>query len=174
LIERCLSALARPAEDLGAVFERFLVIYRARSVETTCLYPGMREALDEIAKHAKLAVLTNKPGDLSRAIVRELGIAGRFIEVIGGDDLGTKKPDPEGLLKLSALAGAGPEETALVGDSAVDVITARQANALAIGALWGYDRAGVELERPDIAVRAPKDVARLFSPEPSSPARPPR
>lgn len=163
LIERCLEFLGRPPLDAGAVFERFLVIYRARAVETTLLYPGMRDALDQIERHAKIAVLTNKPGVMSRAIVRALGLEGRFVGVIGGDDLKTKKPDPEGLLKLASLAGVSPLETAMVGDSAVDVQTARRAGALAIGVLWGYDRAGVEQERPPLVATAPADIARLFT-----------
>ena len=165
LIERCLAALQRPAEDLGPMFDRFLVVYRARLVETTCLYPGMREALDEIGRHATLAVLTNKPGAFSRAIVSRLGLDGRFIDVIGGDDLKTRKPDPEGLLRITAQAGVRPEETALVGDSAVDILTARHAGALSIGVSWGYDREGLEQAGPDIIVRTPVEIARLFRSE---------
>lgn len=162
LIERCLAALARPGADADPVLGRFLRVYSARAVETTCLYPGMREVLEEAAKHAKLAVLTNKPGDMSRQIVRGLDLDRFFISVIGGDDLGTKKPEPEGILTLATLAGADPEEVALVGDSAVDVLTARRAGALAIGVRWGYDRPGMERERPDLVARAPADILRLF------------
>ena len=162
LIERCLAALGQPASDVDAVFDRFLPIYRARLVETTLLYPGMRDALDRLRPRAKMAVLTNKPGDFSRAIVSVLGLEGRFISVIGGDDLETRKPDPEGLLKLCAKAGVQPSEAALVGDSAVDVVTAKNAGALSVGVLWGYDREGVERERPDALIRTPADLATLF------------
>jgi phosphoglycolate phosphatase len=163
LIERCLESLGHPAADVGPVFERFLPIYKSRLVETTLLYPGMRDALDRIATagHAQLAVLTNKPGSMSRAIVCALGLEGRFIDVIGGDDLKSRKPDPEGLLKLCAAAGVPPREAALVGDSAVDMLTAKNAGALAAGVLWGYDREGVERERPDVIVAHPVDLVRL-------------
>jgi phosphoglycolate phosphatase-like HAD superfamily hydrolase len=57
-----------------------------------------------------------------------------------------------------------PEETALVGDSAVDVRTARRAGALAVGVLWGYDREGVILERPDIVIEEPGALACALSP----------
>lgn len=162
LIERCLALLEKPPGDLTPAFERFLSLYRSRLVEATILYPGMREVLGEIGKHAKLAVLTNKPGEMSRAIVRELGLDRCFIEVIGGDDLPTRKPDPEGLLKLAGLAQVRPDETALVGDSAVDVLTARNAGGLAIGVSWGYDRAGMERERPDLCAQDPAHLARLL------------
>jgi len=162
LIERCLQALGRPVEDVDAVFDRFLPVYTGRRVETTRLYPGIDEALTEIEKQARLAILTNKPGDLSRAIVRDLKLGWRFIEVVGGGDLKTKKPDPEGLLAIAARAGVSVAETVLVGDSAIDILTAHNAGARSIGVLWGYDRAGVEKERPGATVATTEDLARLF------------
>jgi phosphoglycolate phosphatase len=163
LIERCLGALSRGGDDVGEVFDRFLPIYRARLVETTLLYPGMRDALDAIAPRARMAVLTNKPGDFSREIVRALGLAGRFIDVIGGDDLKTRKPDPEGLLKLCAMAGVPPAEAALVGDSAVDIQTAKNAGALAVGVQWGYDREGMEQAAPNATFAHPAELTKLWS-----------
>jgi phosphoglycolate phosphatase len=168
LVERCLGALGRPHEETTPVFERFLAIYRGRLVETTRLYPGMTQALDAFGKHAALAVLTNKPGDMSRAILLALGISGRFSGVIGGDDLKTRKPDPEGLLQLAGRAGVRPENTFLVGDSGVDIVTARNAGAFSIGVLWGYDREGVEREGPDFIARTPEDLPSALA---SIPAR---
>ncbi len=162
LIERCLAASGRPPADVGAVFDRFLPVYRARLVETTLLYSGMRDALGLVEAHAKMAVLTNKPGDFSRTIIRTLGLEGRFIDVIGGDDLETRKPDPKGLLKLCAIAGVAPADAAMVGDSAVDILTAKNAGALAIGVLWGYDREGMERERPDVTLAHPVELLRLW------------
>jgi phosphoglycolate phosphatase-like HAD superfamily hydrolase len=75
--------------------------------------------------------------------------------VIGGDDLETKKPDPEGLLRLAAAAGVPPGRAALVGDSAVDVRTARAAGAVSIGVAWGYDVAGMRAAGPDVEIAAP-------------------
>ncbi len=164
LIERCVFASGQSPESTSLIFDRFLAIYGSRLTETTRLYPGMKEALDQIARSARVAVLTNKPGAMSRAIVQDLGLSGRFMAVIGGDDLPSRKPDPEGLLKIAAQAGVPPEQTALVGDSAVDVLTARNAGAIAIGVLWGYDRGGVLGERPDVAMEKPSELASLFAP----------
>jgi len=161
LIERCVRAAGKPEADIGRVFERFLAIYGSRLTETTRLYPGMSDALDRLESTSRLAVLTNKPGAMSRTIVKDLGLASRFIAVIGGDDLSTKKPDPEGLLKIAAEAGVTPGETALVGDSAVDVRTARNAGALSVGVLWGYDREGVAAEKPDVIATDPRDLMSL-------------
>ncbi len=171
LIERCVDAAGHHTDDLGLIFDRFLAVYGSRLTETTRLYPGMREVLGRIEASSRLAVLTNKPGAMSRVIVQDLGLSGRFIAVIGGDDLPSRKPDPEGLLKIAAQAGVRPEHTALVGDSAVDIVTARNAGALAVGALWGYDREGVLRERPDTIVEKPSDLAALFVSFPDETAR---
>lgn len=162
LIERCVEAAGQSRDQVGRIFDRFLVIYASRLTETTRLYSGMKEALDHLEGFARLAILTNKPGGMSRTIVQDLGLLGRFIAVIGGDDLKSKKPDPEGFLRIAAQAGLRPGETALVGDSAVDMLTARNAGAMAVGALWGYDREGVLRERPDLAVEKPSDLASLI------------
>ena len=161
LIERCVEAAGQSRDHVGRIFDRFLVIYGSRLTETTRLYSGMKEALDHLAGSARLAILTNKPGGMSRTIVQDLGLLGRFIAVIGGDDLKSKKPDPEGFLKIAAQAGLRAEETALVGDSAVDILTARNAGAMAVGVLWGYDREGVLRERPDLLVESPSELASL-------------
>jgi phosphoglycolate phosphatase len=170
LIERCLSAAGKTPGDLAAVFERFMAIYRSRLTETTHLYPGMKDALDELERGGlRLAILTNKPGDMSRVIVRDLGLEGRFVPNIGGDDLKTKKPDPEGLLKILSELGCRPEEAAMVGDSAIDIRTAKNAGTLSVGVTWGYDRAGMEAEKPDLIVDAVKDLARITALAPASP-----
>ncbi len=165
LIERCVAAAEGPRDDVGRIFDRFMEVYASCLTTTTRLYVGMDEALDRIGASARLAVLTNKPGTMSRAIVRELGLEGRFCAVIGGDDLASKKPDPEGLRSIAAAAGVRPEESALVGDSAIDIRTARRAGALSVGVLWGYDREGALGEGPDLTVESPADLARMIQHE---------
>lgn len=162
LIERCVAAAGKRPEDVAKIFDRFMTIYGSRLTETTRLYEGLEGALDRIGASVPLAVLTNKPGDMSRSILAGLGLADRFIAVIGGDDLASRKPDPEGLLKIVAQAGVRPEETALVGDSAVDIRTARRAGALAVGVMWGYDRPGVASEGPDVSVEKAEELAPLL------------
>ena len=163
LVERCLAAAEKPHDDVSRIFDRFLAIYSSRLTETTVLYPGIGAALDVLAAAARLAVLTNKPGGMSRTIVKDLGLSDRFIAVIGGDDLGTRKPDPEGLLKIAAEAGITPGDTALVGDSAVDIQTAQNAGAFAVGVLWGYDREGVIQANPDRVIQDPRDLTSLLA-----------
>jgi phosphoglycolate phosphatase len=147
LVARSLAAagLPEPPED---VLPLFMEEYGKRLLDTTRLYPGVVEALDALADR-RLAVLTNKPAGLSRAILQGLGVEGRFFRVYGGDDFPTRKPDPQGLRTLMADAAAGPAETALVGDSAVDVRTARAAGVRALAVDYGFDRASLSEDPPD-------------------------
>jgi phosphoglycolate phosphatase len=158
LVERCLAArgLSHAADE---ILPLYLETYRAGLLVETRLYPGVAEALDAL-RGRTLAVLTNKPGDFSRTILEGLGIAGRFARIWGGGDVPAKKPDPAGLLALVAALDAKPDEAVLVGDSAVDVRTARAAGIVSIGVRYGFDPEGLERERPDVQI---DDVRSLVS-----------
>jgi len=105
LIERSLRASGLAARlEVEGVLAVFMECYAARLTATTRLYPGAAAALDALA-HLPLAVLTNKPGPLSRRLLDELQIADRFALVVGGGDLATKKPDPAGLLWIGPRGG---------------------------------------------------------------------
>ena len=131
----------------------FLQYYREHMLDHTRLYPGAREALDRMRDAGlKMAVLTNKPVRFSRDLLQGLGVAGHFALVYGGNSFETKKPNPEGLDKIMAELGARPERTLVVGDSAVDVRTARNAGALACGVTWGFQPETLAEETPDWVV----------------------
>lgn len=148
LVERSLRAagLDRPAEEVLPVF---LECYGERLLDTTDLYPGARKALDALADR-RLAVLTNKPGDLSRRLLEALSLTARFERIVGGDDRPTRKPDPEGLLWILEQLGVGPEAAVMVGDSAVDVQTGRAAGVFTVGFSGGYDPEGLATHPPDL------------------------
>jgi phosphoglycolate phosphatase len=137
LIEKSVGAVARPL-SVDALLPVFLDVYREVLLETTRLYPGVVETLEALAPR-RLAVLTNKPGDMSRAILSGLGVAHRFEWIWGFGDVPARKPDPVGLLRLIAAAGVASSETAFVGDSAIDVLTARAAGVRSIGVTYGFD-----------------------------------
>jgi phosphoglycolate phosphatase len=125
-----------------AAFAFFLTYYRAHKLDFTTVYPGVMESLEALktmpdGSARKMAVLTNKPVGPARAICDGLGLSPYFFAVYGGDSFAAKKPDPMGLLALMAEAGAGPEETLMVGDSDVDVKTARNARTWALGCSFG-------------------------------------
>jgi len=138
----------------------FLECYRPRLLERTRLYPGVREALEALASR-HLAVLTNKPGDFSRAILEGLDVARFFRRVYGGGDLPGKKPDPVGLQRLLAETGTRPEGAVMVGDSAIDVRTGRAAGVRTIGVAYGFDPEGLAREAPDLMVDDLRGLAGL-------------
>jgi phosphoglycolate phosphatase len=139
------SGIARPAEEALPVF---LEEYERRLTEHTRFYPGIEDVLDRLAEHP-LAVLTNKPGGMSRRILDALGASPRFFRVYGGGDLPSRKPDPEGLQRLMAESMATPAATVMVGDSSIDVQTGRAAGARTVGVRYGFDPESLISEPPD-------------------------
>jgi phosphoglycolate phosphatase len=148
------AGLPLPVEDVLPVF---LEAYAGCLLDTTRLYPGVADALERL-RDRRLAVLTNKPGDMSRTILGGLGIADRFFRVYGGDDLATRKPDPAGLLRLAAEAGVDPSAALMVGDSAVDVRTGRAAGAATAGVTYGFDAGSFREDPPDLLVDSLRDL----------------
>ena len=148
LIERCLraSGLELPAAD---VLPLFLEAHRGCMLDTTRPYPGVEEALDALGPRV-LAILTNKPGDLSRELLQGLGLLHRFRRVYGGGDLPERKPDPGGLLRILEEAGATPAEGVMVGDSDLDVLTGRTAGVLTVGVSYGFDPGSLRAAPPDL------------------------
>lgn len=139
----------------------FVQAYRQRMLDNTTLYAGVREVLDAL-RDRDLAVLTNKPGDMSRAILSHLGVAERFFRIIGGGDLAEHKPDSGGLLQLIAACGATPERTIIVGDSAVDVRTGRAAGTHTVGVTYGFAPDSLATEPPDALINDLRDLLPLL------------
>jgi len=157
LIARSLAraGLSVPVEDVLPVF---LEAYASCLLDTTRLYPGAAEALDRL-RGRRLAVLTNKPGDMSRAILGALGVADRFSRIVGGGDLPSKKPDPAGLLGLTAEAAIDPSAALMVGDSGIDVRTGRAAGVPTAGVTYGFDAASFRDDPPDLLVDSLGELA---------------
>ena len=127
----------------------FLSYYRAHMLDNTVTYPGVREGL-ELLKERPLAVLTNKPVRFSQGILDGLGMARYFRYVYGGNSFATKKPDPEGVNVLLRDLVVRPREAMMVGDSEVDVWTARNAGTWACGVSYGLGTEGLRTHPPDL------------------------
>ncbi len=167
LIRRSLEATGGVDEVLAAdALAYFLQFYREHLLDHTRVYPGVLESLQKIREHAPhlpMAVLTNKPVGPSRRICDALGITPYLFANYGGDSFATKKPNPEGLLYLIAEAATKflkvtARQTVLVGDSDVDVRTARAAGTRSIGCEYGYARSAMLAARPDRVVRHACDL----------------
>jgi phosphoglycolate phosphatase len=140
----------------------FIEYYRDHALDNTALYPGVRESLIRMHENgAKLAVLTNKPVRISLRILHGLGISGLFFQVYGGNSFEFKKPHPVGIetLRGEANAAAGfPVSTWMVGDSAVDVQTARNAGVPSCGVLWGFQPETLREYPPDLLIGSMKEL----------------
>ncbi len=159
LIRRVLGAEATEAQVQEAL-EFFLEYYREHMLDYTALYAGVREALDRLRDAGvRMAVLTNKPVRISRAIVDGLGLGGHFRQVYGGNSFDFKKPHPIGIETLIAECGASRERTMMVGDSSVDMQTARNANVSSCGVTYGFQPESLAAVPPDLLVDRMEELA---------------
>jgi phosphoglycolate phosphatase len=157
---------------LQTAYAFFLDYYRAHKLDFTYAYEGVLEALAALkALHElpgspvrAMAVLTNKPVRPARDICAALGLAPYFMQIYGGNSFSTKKPDPEGLRALMAEAGATPQQTLLIGDSNVDVLTARNGGAWALGCTFGLAPESLVSTQPDVLVDSPGDWTAALTP----------
>lgn len=149
-------ALGEPenCDFLDAAITYFLDYYREHKLDHTYVYPGVFESLASL-RPLSMAVLTNKPIGPSQAICDGLGLTPYFFRIYGANSFATKKPDPEGLLTLMREAGATPEETLMIGDSDVDVLTARNAGAWSMGCSYGLSPHTLAIVPPDCLVESP-------------------
>jgi phosphoglycolate phosphatase len=185
LVRRSLAAADRiPVEQVDAdlqalTYTFFLDYYRAHKLDFTYAYEGVLESLhalhqlhiaevDSPTPARVMAVLTNKPVRPARGICEGLGLAGYFLHIYGGDSFPLKKPDPLGLRTLMNEVGATPEETAMIGDSQVDIQTSRNAGVWSVGCTFGFGNdtltAAPPEFQPDILVDSPLDWTAALSP----------
>jgi phosphoglycolate phosphatase len=145
----------------------FMAWYREHKLDTTFVYEGIRESLDAI-QHSRngqplnMAVLSNKPVGPSRAIVEALGLGPYFFQIYGGNSFHTKKPDPAGVQALLEESGAEPEETVIIGDSDIDVLTARNAGIYSVGVTYGLAPHTLQDAPPDVLIDKPQELALVF------------
>ncbi|MBK9516996.1 MAG: HAD-IA family hydrolase [Anaeromyxobacter sp.] len=153
LLERAVAPHQELAAPALAAWWRH---YDLHCLDRTRPFPGIPELLTRSGR--LLAVHTNKPGRVARRILAGLGLLDRFALVTGGDEA-PRKPDPGGTLELMRRLGARPEDTVFIGDSPIDVRTARQAGVPMVAVTWGF-RPRAEL-RAAGAVRLVDRVAEL-------------
>jgi phosphoglycolate phosphatase len=174
LVRRAFAeASGSPVDEdfLVKAYDFFLDYYRAHKLDFTYAYAGVLEALAALHKlHEsaagtviRMAVLTNKPVRPARDICEALGLAPYFLRIYGGNSFDTKKPDPAGMLALMEEAGAKPDETIMIGDSQVDVLTARNAGVWSVGCTFGLSPETLLATQPDILVDSPQEWIAALS-----------
>jgi len=157
LIRRALAPAQSDGAREEAAFVRFLASYRRNVCVASQLYPGVVEGLAALrGDGAALAVVTNKPGDLSRTLLETMGIAASFDAIIGDGDGFPRKPEPAAALSILAKVGASPDQAVMVGDGLPDMRLGRALGVTAVAATWGYVPAA------SLAQEAPAFLAGSF------------
>jgi phosphoglycolate phosphatase len=157
LVARALGPARGALVDEGV--GRFLAHYAHHLLDRTTLYPGIGDALDALARAGVvLSVLSNKPAGMSRVILDGLGVASRFVAIVGGDSLPTRKPDPAGLALLGRVSGTPRDRMLLVGDSTVDVATAANGSVAFCGVGWGLDPGALRAAEPSHVVESADEL----------------
>ncbi len=152
LVRRALGESATDAEcEKGHAY--FLAYYREHMLDNTVTYPGVREALEQL-KERKMAVLTNKPVRFSEEILNGLGLSEYFQCVYGGNSFEKKKPDPMGVEIILRELNAPVSDAMMVGDSDVDIRTARAAGIWACGVSYGLGAESLRAHPPDLMLNS--------------------
>ena len=159
LIRRALDTKATE-DNVQTGLQMFLSYYRAHMLDSTALYPGVRETLDALSD-CKLAVLTNKPVHFSCAMLDGLGIYRNFAAVYGGNSFDHKKPDPVGIYQILSDTKGQREKTWMIGDSAVDVLTGRNAGVMTCGVTYGYATETFKDAQPDFLIDRFSELEKL-------------
>lgn len=120
--------------EIGPVMETYRQYYAAHNKDKTCPYAGIVDALKEIRKEFPIAVVSNKPDYATKPLCREF--FGEDIFALGQLDDCPRKPAPDMVYK--AMQALGAEKCIYVGDSEVDVLTAKNAGAPCLSVLWGF------------------------------------
>ncbi len=150
LVRKSLGAQASDQQVDDAIIY-FMAWYRDHMLEHTRPYPGVIEGLDLCHREdRKMAVLTNKPVRFSQTLLTGLNMDKYFFRVYGGNSFPEKKPNPFGLFKLMEEAGVSPERTWMIGDSSVDVLTARNAGVHCVGVTYGIKPESLATNPPDL------------------------
>jgi phosphoglycolate phosphatase len=167
-----LAMLARRALGGGApddLVARFIEVFRRDYASTwaegTTAYPGIAEALERLAAGgAPMAVWSNKPHHFTEETVARLFPGFGFAAVIGEREGVPRKPDPASALEIVAKLGRAAGETAMVGDSTVDIESGRNAGFATIAVTWGYhDRDRLAEAAPGRWIERPGDLPGLLS-----------
>lgn len=163
LVERILPEEKRSEESIAALKAEFDSYYNVHYADKTHPYDGIVSLLDKLAERGvKLAVASNKPDEFTKAVVKVF-FEGKFDMVVGKCPDTEKKPAPDILLKIMDALDVSADETVMIGDTNVDIRTAKNAGVSSIGCLWGF-RTMEELEQAgaDHIVSSPNEILKYI------------
>lgn len=145
-------------EEWDAAGKHFLTTYRTHMTAKTHLYDGIQDLLAR-RRGTSMAICTNKPQDMSDEIVAFFKLQEFFPVVVGAEAQFPKKPDPQGLLYICEKLKCRPEDVAMIGDSVVDIETARAAGCMAVAVSWGFQTVEeLQAAQPDLLIHHPREL----------------
>jgi phosphoglycolate phosphatase len=154
---------------LRTALEYFLGYYRIHKLDHTTVYEGVPETLAALTvtgasngPRRLMAILSNKPVNPSRDIVRALGLSDFFVHVYGGNSFSTKKPDPLGVQTILQETGVAACESLMIGDSSIDVLTGRNAGLFTCGVTYGFAPHTLKEVPPDVLIESPRELSELL------------
>ena len=149
---------------LDEAVDSFKNYYKVHCLDHTDAYPEMDALLEELKERSTLmAVLSNKPHELTVQIVENLFPAGLFDACLGQKDDCPKKPDPAGALRIAETLGSSRKCTLFLGDSAIDMRTATAAGMIPVGASWGFrDREELTASGARFIIEKPLELIELL------------
>lgn len=151
-------------EEHGLLFSETVRDYDDNIAVHTKLYPGVLSCLNTFEREGWIMVVcTNKPYRQAQKLLHEIGVGTKFAAITGGDSFEVKKPDPRHLFRTVDQAGGTLERSLMVGDSCVDVQTARKAGVPVIAVDFGYSTVPVEQLSPDAIVSHFEDLFECAS-----------
>ncbi|MBL3520144.1 HAD family hydrolase [Aliarcobacter lanthieri] len=162
LVENALGKFSKEIKD--EAIKRFKIEYDGKLHSKTIPYEGIYELLDELKKlNYNLAVLSNKPHEFTVSYVNHFFKDYGFKEVHGQKDNVPKKPNPQAAIEIAKSLNAPCEKVFFVGDTKVDMQTAKSANMLAIGVLWGFrDEQELREFGADFIVKTPLEIVNII------------
>lgn len=166
LIRRCLITSTTEELIIESIRAEAAKIYKEHALDTTQPYPGILLLLDALAKRKMpCSVLSNKPDPFAKYVVAELFPGYEFIEVRGESDQFPPKPDPASALDLCNRQNISPSEVLYVGDSEVDILTAKAAGMVSVGVTWGFrERQELEAAQAEYIIELPAQLMELLEP----------
>lgn len=164
LVQRTLPKGTYSTQLIDDFLQAMKAEYSTRWSDKTVLYPGIDGLLDGLAnKGVKCAVLSNKPDAFTKQIIEKLLSDWTFYPIFGERQGIPKKPDPAGALEIASILKVKPEECLYLGDTGIDMKTAKAAGMYAIGVLWGFRKADELLENgAQVLVSDPLQVLEML------------
>lgn len=159
LVEQALDDLSANEQQAAAL--KLIEYYKRHLLDTTVIYPGMKQVIEQLQNRTK-AVLSNKPEELSKKILKELNIGRHFAIIWGGDSLAKKKPDPEPILKIIEQLKFTKQDALMIGDGINDILAAKSAGIKCAAAGYGYtDLKDLSALNPDYLLLKPEDLIEI-------------